>query len=155
MPTFAAPRNPVQPLPQARMNVVNPRQSQPVAHQPAPSRPTTIRGQMPDEPRPRPAPAPTPIPFRMPAPEELGLAASSLPGMPTPDWAEVHRRLHALGATGLQLDPLAAGGWRVTFTLPTGQENKAQRVQAHAESPESAVRMALAEADAWRTQARK
>ncbi len=155
MPTFAAPRNLAQPISQARPNVVNPRPSQPVAQQSAPPRPATARAQMPDEPRPRPAPPPAPAPFRMPAPEELGLAAAPAAGPAAGDWPEVHRRLQVLGASGLQLDPLAGGGWRATFVLPASQEDKAHRVEARADSPESAVRMALAEADARKLQARK
>ncbi len=128
-----------------------------VQRPPAPSAPQQPAGQLPPrvargqtgEQAPLPArPVPQPIAsLRMPSPEELGLTPVPAAASPPRDWAGAHRRLQALGASGLHLDPLAEGGWRVSFTLPTAQPDKTCRVQAQDATPEAAVQQALARAD--------
>jgi hypothetical protein len=151
--TNPAPRYVNQPAPQPPSW---PPQPQPQTSQAAaPSRPV-FRGQAPEEAEPEPPPrslaAARPAPLTLPAPEQLGLDRTGPASNAALDWAEVHRRLDRLGALSFHQQKLAAGGYRVTFLLPTDQPNRARQVEAEADSVAQAVTLALRQAEQWVSQ---
>lgn len=124
----------------------------------APPPPRVVRGQRSEEPKPPAAAVATaaPVaPLRLPSPEELGLALPVQAAPPAGAWSTAHAQLQRLGATGLHLDPVPGGGWRVSFTLPSDQPSQVQRVRAEAATPDAAVQLALTRADALRAQVRR
>jgi hypothetical protein len=111
-----------------------------------------VRAQMDDDapPPPRRVPAESrPASFRMPSPQELGVTTAGPADSPAIDWTAVHKQLDRLGATCFHSDQLAAGVYRITCLLPTGESGRSHRVEAQAEGEAEAVRLALSEANAW------
>lgn len=107
--------------------------------------------------------APDPVPTAaarlvLPSPENLGIrtlspppATQPAPTQSTPaqtiDWNAVHARLGRLGALAFHLDRME-GACRVTFLLPTGQEQRLRQVEAIAGTEAGAVQAALEQAEA-------
>jgi hypothetical protein len=112
-------------------------------------RPPVVRAQMEDEPAPAPRPAQRHAALLIPTPEELGVGDARATPAAVVDWAEVHGRLDRLGVTCFQLEKLASAGCRVSCLLPTGQDNRAHRIEVEATSEAEAVRLALAKAGEW------
>jgi hypothetical protein len=108
---------------------------------PAPSRPLTTQV--------------APGRLKLPSPGELGLLTEAVPSSEkcktgsAVDWADIHRRLDRLGALSFHQENLPEGGCRVTFLLPTDQPNRAQQIDARAETPAEAVGLALERAETW------
>jgi hypothetical protein len=100
----------------------------------APAPPFLARAKVDDPPLPRPST------LILPPPDNVGVARR-----PTPadDLADAHRRLQELGVVWLHLEPLPTGGFSFTFLLPTGEVNRAYRIEAHGATQGEAMRAAL------------
>jgi hypothetical protein len=86
-----------------------------------------------------------PVSLAMPSPAEMGLGGRSQPK--ELDWVEVRRRMDRLGATGFDLKKLPAGGYRVTFQVPTAVGMRPAEAEAANEA--DALNSALAQAERW------
>jgi hypothetical protein len=89
-------------------------------------------------------------PLALPSPEALGVApAKSLATGParTENWNDLHARLRRLGPVGFRLDPIGAGQWRATLSVPQGAQGT-RHLQAEAASEADAAASVLGEAEA-------
>jgi hypothetical protein len=73
-------------------------------------------------------------------------AAKPLDSKPV-DWATVHSRLNALGATCFHLEKLAQGGCRIACLLPTNQQDHRHRIEAQAANEAEAIQLTLSRAE--------
>jgi hypothetical protein len=90
-----------------------------------------------------------PATLRIPSPEELGVTTAKLAEPASIDWTAVHQQLNQLGATCFHSDQLAAGEYRITCLLPTGEPGRSHRIEAQAGTEAEAVRLVLTQANAW------
>lgn len=130
--------------PQAAPRPPQPMRPTQLAATPPPPRPT-IRMQAPDS---------SPRRLTLPSPEQLGLIHAPAPTA-TPmtaeaiDWNATRQRLQRWGAISFHVDQVSAGGYRVTFLLPTRQPNYTHCVEATAATESAAVALALDRAEQW------
>jgi hypothetical protein len=87
------------------------------------------------------------MPLTLPSPDELGITCAPAPATNAADWADVHRRLERLGAVAFHQQKLAAGGYRFTCLLPSGQANRSQHIEAEAATATEAACLALDRAE--------
>ena len=92
-------------------------------------------------------PAARPAPLSLPSPEQLGVARRA---PETVDWTATHQRLEELGAVGFQLESLTGGGFRFSCLIPTGQPDRAYRIEGQGTTQAEAVRIALERAAPYR-----
>jgi hypothetical protein len=93
-------------------------------------------------------------PLSLPSPESLGVGCGCDKCECSPckcqaprDWADLHERLEQLGALSFHQQKLSEGGYRVSFLMPTGRENRSQHVEATAETALQAAGLALNRAE--------
>jgi hypothetical protein len=75
-------------------------------------------------------------------------ASTPIPAEGLIDWNAVHARLGRLGATEFHLGRLGQSH-RVTFLLPTGDQNRFRQVEASDANQSAAVNAALEQAETW------
>jgi hypothetical protein len=147
-PVYGAPAPAWQAAPTAAQVPVAPPSRPPVQEQPLP---VIARGQIPDDPITPPAPpavrARDASPVMIPSPQELGIAG--VRSAQAADWGALHQRLERLGASSTHAEKLGQDRFRFTCLLPTDKPNLLHRVEAEAGSEAEAVRLVLAEAEAW------
>ena len=85
----------------------------------------------------------------MPAPEQLGIPSPRSVAAEPIDWADVHAQLDRLEVRCFHLEKRAGGGCRVTCLLPGAGQGASHRIEALAASEPEAIRLTLAQAEAW------
>jgi hypothetical protein len=90
-----------------------------------------------------------PAPLQMPSPEQMGLKAVSPSDLEHADWIDAHRRLDRIGAQSFFVERLAGGGCHFCCVLPSKDAEHIHRIEVRAATEDEAVRLALAEAEAW------